>query len=92
MGSSGLSLSRDVPVFASERLLWDALLSDEHSWTRRDDGRILCRAHSQVADCDVHGHELSRWLQHPIEDDLDWRYCRHCGALFDQRITRRAGL
>ena len=77
-----------IPAFASEREMWEALLSShQYGWTRRDDGRILCRIHSAVADCDVHGHRKSSWTEHPLDDQLDWRYSIRCGGAFQQRIA-----
>jgi hypothetical protein len=69
--------------------MWAQMLDPlEHGWSRRDDGRILCRRHSEVADCDVWGHQLTLWTEHPLESDFDWRYCGRCGAAFEQRIMR----
>jgi hypothetical protein len=75
-----------LPHFDDEEQLWDVMLG-EYEWTRRDDGRVLCRHHSSVADCDAFGHAVSAWTQHPIEPDIDWRYCTRCGAHFEQRIA-----
>jgi hypothetical protein len=76
-----------VPSFASEQQMWNAILSPHgYAWTRRDDGRVLCRHHSAVADCDAHGHQSSKWTEHPLDTDLDWRFCRRCGGQFEQRI------
>jgi hypothetical protein len=77
-----------VPVFASERQMWESILSPHrYAWTRRDDGRVLCRHHSAVADCDAHGHQSSPWTEHPLDADLDWRFCPRCGGQFQQRIA-----
>lgn len=78
-----------APRFTSEAELWRQLLSpSEHGWVRRDDGRILCPAHRRVALCDEGDHEMTRWIEHPLDDELDWRFCRRCGAQFEQRIVR----
>jgi hypothetical protein len=69
--------------------MWAVLEGPDYDWTRRDDGRVLCRIHSRVADCDRDGHLDTRWRTHPIDDDLEWRYCERCGAAFEQRIIGR---
>lgn len=74
-----------VPVFGSPTKMWATLEGDDYRWTRRDDGRVLCRIHSEVADCDRDGHQIMSWRQHPIEPALQWRYCRTCGMAFEQR-------
>jgi hypothetical protein len=82
------SYGDQVPSFASEHQMWDAILSPHsYAWTRRDDGRVLCRHHSAVADCDAHGHQSSPWTEHPLDDHLDWRFCLRCGGQFEQRIV-----
>jgi hypothetical protein len=74
-----------VPRFESTENLWRAMLA--RGWTRRDDGRVLCPIHTQVADCDRDGHVVTNWMPHPIEPNaLEWRYCQRCGANFDQRV------
>jgi hypothetical protein len=78
-----------IPVFGSRTAMWATLEGFEYGWSRRDDGRVLCRPHSAVADCDREGHDVTRWYQHPIEPDLQWRHCRRCGAQFDQRLRGR---
>ena len=76
------------PRFRSENELWDALLHpDDDGWIRRDDGRILCPVHRRIAECDEHGHVLSSWTTHPLDDGLEWRSCSRCGAEFAQRRT-----
>ena len=82
------SIDQVSPAYPTSDQLWTAL--DDLGWTRRDDGRVLCRLHSAVADCDRDGHRLSPWTQHPIEDDLEWRFCIWCGARFEQRIVSRS--
>jgi hypothetical protein len=76
-------------MFDSRIEMWAVLEDDEHGWTRRDDGRVLCRIHSHVADCDRDGHRVTPWHAHPIDRGLEWRYCEQCGAQFEQRIHRR---
>ena len=56
--------------------------------SRRDDGRVLCVHHSAVADCEQLGHDVIGWSTHPIEPDLEWRYCDRCGGAFEQRIVK----
>lgn len=68
--------------------MWATLEGDDYWWTRRDDGRVLCRIHRRVADCDRDGHLIAPSHQHSIEPDLQWRYCRNCSAAFEQRIPR----
>jgi hypothetical protein len=81
------SFGSDVPRFASEEQLWATVTAARpYGWTRRDDGRVLCRHHSAVADCDAGGHDVGPWTVHPIGDDLQWRYCQRCGGSFEQRI------
>jgi hypothetical protein len=58
-----------------------------HGWTRRDDGRVLCKHHSNVAHCDSVGHVVNPWIEHPIDPGLEWRYCELCGSAFEQRIA-----
>lgn len=77
-----------IPVFDSPAHMWATLEGDDYGWTRRDDGRVLCRIHSDVADCDRDGHQIMSWQQHPIEPGLQWRYCRNCGVALEQRIHR----
>jgi hypothetical protein len=77
----------ESPPFDSEADMWRQLLGDVYGWTRRDDGRVLCRAHSGVADCDANGHLIGRWVEHPLDEDLDWRFCTRCGSQFEQRIA-----
>jgi hypothetical protein len=76
------------PRFASEVELWSELLRpSRHGWIRLDDGRILCPNHRRVAECDLDGHQMTPWTEHPLDDELDWRFCRRCGARFEQRIA-----
>lgn len=77
------------PLFATQERMWATMLGpDGHGWTRRDDGRILCRHHSAVAGCDLDGHQIDEWSTHPLDDELQWRYCKRCGGEFTQRIPR----
>src|SRR4051794_19999276 len=48
-----------VPVFESRAETWAALEGDDYGWARRDDGRVLCRIHSQLADCHWDGADGS---------------------------------
>jgi hypothetical protein len=80
------SYGTTVPAFDSPAEMWSVLEGLDYGWTRRDDGRVLCRIHSCVADCDRDGHHITQWLGHPIESTLQWRYCQHCGGVFEQRI------
>ncbi len=77
------------PRYWSEDDLWASLLRwDDSGWTRRDDGRILCNVHRQLARCEAEGHLEMRWTEHPLDDEMDWRYCPRCGGQFEQRIIR----
>jgi len=77
------------PTFASETELWAALLRpDKNCWVRRDDGRVLCPLHRRVAACEELGHALLPWTEHPLDDELQWRFCRRCGSEFEQRSAR----
>jgi hypothetical protein len=74
--------------FTTLEQLWEAMLDRSgHGWTRRDDGRVLCRHHSAVADCEISGHQICPWAEHPLDAGLEWRYCQRCGSSFEQRIT-----
>jgi hypothetical protein len=65
-----------APRFTSEAELWKSLIApDERGWVYRDDGRILCPHHRDVSECQIHGHQLTRWTRHPTDDDLTWRFC-----------------
>jgi hypothetical protein len=76
------------PRFTSEIALWDRLMRPSiDDWIRLDDGRILCPIHRKIAECDLDGHEMTPWTEHPLDEDLDWRYCRRCGSQFEQRIA-----
>jgi hypothetical protein len=76
------------PRFSSEIELWAHLLRPSiDGWIRLDDGRILCPSHRRVAECELDGHELTAWTEHPLDEELDWRYCLRCGAGFEQRIA-----
>jgi len=78
------------PRFASEVEMWDELLRPSlNGWIRLDDGRVLCPIHRGVAECDLDGHQMTPWTEHPLDDELDWRYCRRCGASFEQRLAGR---
>jgi hypothetical protein len=83
------------PRFTSEIEMWNELLRPSlDGWIRLDDGRILCSLHRRMAECDLDGHQMTPWTEHPLDDELDWRYCHRCGANFEQRTTapaRRAG-
>jgi hypothetical protein len=80
------------PRFANEIELWNHLLQPSiDGWIRLDDGRILCPIHRRVAECELEGHQMKPWTEHPLDDELDWRYCRRCGAGFEQRTTTPAG-
>jgi hypothetical protein len=82
------SYAGQVPSFGTEQQMWSAILSPHsYGWTRRDDGRVLCRHHSAVADCDADGHQTSPWTEHPLDADLDWRFCVRCGGEFEQRVA-----
>jgi hypothetical protein len=86
----GEDADQAAPRFDSEADLWRALLSsDGVGWTRRDDGRILCPAHRGVGICDEDGHVMTLWVMHPLDDELEWRYCETCGARFEQRSRPR---
>ena len=77
------------PRFPTETALWVNFLSPwSDGWVRLDDGRILCPAHRRIARCDAEGHDLLPWTRHPLDDELEWRYCIHCGAGFEQRIVQ----
>jgi hypothetical protein len=84
------SYAGNIARFASEADMWAVMLG-ECGWSRRDDGRVLCRWHGAVADCDAEGHQLTLWVEHPIEAELDWRFCARCGAQFAQRIAGSPG-
>lgn len=73
------------PLVESEADAWSEVTTA--GWTRRDDGRILCRVHSAVADCDALGHVMRPWAEHPIGPDLEWRFCSRCGSQFAQRVV-----
>jgi hypothetical protein len=75
------------PMFATEDELWAWLYThpEPSGWVRRDDGRILCPNHRGVADCDEHGHLAANWSAHPLDGDLEWRFCPRCGGKFQQR-------
>ena len=62
----------DTPRFSSEQALWSSLLlTHEHGWVLRDDGRVLCDVHRRVVECDEHGHVMTPWAEHPLDDELD---------------------
>ena len=81
-GPDGDALER-----ASEGALWAELLGPcGEGWVRLDDGRILCPAHYRACRCQEHGHLVSPWTEHPLDDELEWRYCQRCGTRFEQRV------
>jgi hypothetical protein len=82
----GPDVNNVVSGFRSESEMWEVMINNL-GWSRRDDGRVLCRIHSAVADCDTLGHLPVRWEIHGVDAGLDWRYCRRCGGVFDQRVA-----
>jgi hypothetical protein len=67
-------------------------------WTRRPDGRLLCRACSETADCADRGHHLYDQWSHPgyydhalrvwIDDTgVIYRRCTHCGGGLQEHLT-----
>jgi hypothetical protein len=84
-GPDGDTLERE-----SEDALWAELLGlPDEGWVRLDDGRILCPAHYRASRCQKHGHVLVPWTGHPLDDQLEWRYCHRCGSRFEQRVIGR---
>ncbi len=88
------SFDDGIPHFADEaealaQLLGDpAVESDEGwGWTQRRDGRLLCRACSDHADCEDHGHEMTDWRRHPGDPVIEWRHCEHCGGAIEDRLV-----
>ncbi len=80
------------PTFATLRELWADLLDyEQRGWVLRDDGRVLCPIHAQVAQCDERGHVVGPWTEHPLDDEIDWRYCQRCGSEFEQRSLHSKG-
>jgi hypothetical protein len=73
--------------FASEQEALEYVLGeDERGWTRRPDGRLLCRSCSEDADCEALGHQWSKWRDHHRDDAIQWRCCEHCRGGFDERL------
>ncbi|SOD75038.1 hypothetical protein SAMN05892883_4239 [Jatrophihabitans sp. GAS493] len=58
--------------------------------TERAEGR-LCRICSNLVDCHQHGHEMTRWRPHARDDEVEWRYCQHCGGAFEDRLIALGG-
>lgn len=81
-----------VPHFDTEAEAWKAVLGEEgHGWTRRHNGRVLCRGCSERADCAGRGHDMTRWQPMPRDPDVQWRFCRHCGCAIEDRLTALGG-
>ena len=63
---------------------------DGLGWTRRPDGRLLCRRCSESADCDFTGHQHTEWR--PKRDaGVEWRMCEHCGGGLEERFVEMGG-
>jgi hypothetical protein len=75
------------PRFNSPQQLWhDLFSSDYYGWSIQADGRVLCRPHSDAAQCEAGGHAVGVWSAHPLNRDHEWRFCLRCGGGFEQRI------
>ena len=74
--------------FDTEQAALDYLLGDDGcGWTRLPDGRLLCSSCCEKADCEVTGHQMSRWRQHANDPGIEFRSCSHCGHGFEERLT-----
>lgn len=60
---------------------------DGMGWTRLPNGRLLCRACSEQADCAATDHQWSSWRKHRTDPAIEWRICQHCGNGFDERLV-----
>lgn len=81
-----------TPHFASESEARAHLLgATGHGWSQRTDGRPLCASCSRHADCVETGHDMGEWTVHAADDEIEWRYCQHCGGELEERLTAMGG-
>jgi len=78
--------------FDNEAAALDYVLGEDGmGWTRLPDGRLLCRACSEEADCAATGHQWSSWREHRTDPGIRWRICNHCGSAFEERLVEMGG-
>jgi hypothetical protein len=64
---------------------------DGMGWTRLPDGRLLCRACSEEADCAATGHQPTEWHRRSTDPGIEIRWCVHCGHEFEERFVEMGG-
>jgi hypothetical protein len=78
-----------TPHFPTEEALWAALLGEDgYGWTRRSDGRALCRSCSDRAE---RGHQMTPWSPLPRDPEVEWRHCENCGGAVEDRLAALGG-
>jgi hypothetical protein len=81
-----------TPHFPTEEALWAGVLGEDgYGWTRRPDGRALCRSCSDRADCAERGHQMTPWSPLPRDPEVEWRHCKNCGGTVEDRLAALGG-
>lgn len=81
----------DSPEGARKALFDSGEGPDRVGFTTRGDGRVLCRGCSEAADCAEDGHDYALWRARHDDEQVEYRYCEHCGGAFQERLTALGG-